>query len=288
MGGRLPRAGRLSMSIAIAVPNLNQARFLGAALDSLTAASPPVHVAVLDAGSNDGSRELIEGRASELSYWRSTPDAGQAAAVNEGVALLTSRHADVVAVGWLNADDIFLSGGLERLWQSLLAHPEWVAVAGRGALLSEEGSVIGEVPTQPFRRERFADSCTICQPATLIRRSAWERVGGLDASLDMCFDYDLWWKLARLGEIGYLDTAVAASRDHQDTKTRQRRPRFYREARAIVRREMGRVAWHWYLTEAMERQVGYQIGVRPAFLWRLRAHAEACITFALEGRRLGS
>ena len=49
----------------------------------------------------------------------------------------------------------------------------------------------------------------------------WERAGGLDASLDMCFDYDLWWRMAALGPIGYVDRPVAATRDHGETKTRQ-------------------------------------------------------------------
>src|SRR5580693_5103731 len=163
------------MSIAIAVPSLNQARFLGAALDSLGRTDITVRRAVLDAGSTDGSRDLIEARASELVFWRSEPDAGQAAAVNEGIGRLCRANADVEAVAWLNADDFFLEHGLDRLWQALVDHPDWLAVSGRGALASEAGSLAGEIPTEPFLPDRFAHACTICQPATLVRRGAWER-----------------------------------------------------------------------------------------------------------------
>jgi GT2 family glycosyltransferase len=251
------------MSIAIAVPSLNQARFLGAALDSLGGAHVKVRRAVLDAGSTDGSRDLIEARAPELAFWRSGPDAGQAAAINEGIERLCRAHADVEAVGWLNADDFFMEHGLDRLWQALVDHPDWLAVSGRGALASEAGALAGEVPTEPFSPDRFARACTICQPATLVRRGAWERAGGLNASLEMCFDYDLWWRLGRLGPIGYLDELVAASRDHGATKTRRRRTQYFDEATAIVRRETGRVPWHWYISEALEHQVQYEIGRRP-------------------------
>ena len=253
------------MSIAVAVPSLNQKRFLGAALDSLSGTEVAVLRAVLDAGSTDGSRELIEARASELAFWRSEPDAGQAAAVNEGIGRLCLAHPDTIeAVGWLNADDFFLKGGLDRLWQALVAHPDWLAVSGRAALASEDGMLVGEIPTEPLSPARFARACTICQPATLVRRWAWERVGGLDASLDMCFDYDLWWRLSRLGEIGHLNVIVAASRDHGETKTRRRRIQYFREATAIVRRETGAVPWHWYISEALERQVAYEVGRKPA------------------------
>jgi GT2 family glycosyltransferase len=264
------------MSVAIVVPNLNQGRFLGAALDSIRGTKVAALCAVLDGGSVDGSRDLIEQRASELAYWRSGTDGGQAAAINEGVSQLCRAHPDAVeAVGWLNADDVFVDGGLDRLWQALDEHPDWVAVSGRASLAAESGALIGEIPTAPFSPERFARACTICQPATLVRRWAWERVGGLDASLHMCFDYDLWWRLSHRGTIGYLAAVVAASRDHGETKTRRHRADYFREATDIVRRETGKVPWHWYVSEAIERQVHYEVGRRPWMGGRVLARLTA-------------
>ncbi len=275
------------MSIAVAVPNLNQNRFLGAALDSLGGTDVPVLRAVLDGGSTDGSRELIATRASELSFWRSAPDAGQAAAVNEGIRRLCLEHPNAVdAVGWLNADDFFLEQGIDRLWHALVAHPDWIAVSGRAALASEDGVLVGEIPTEPFSPTRFARACTICQPATLVRRWAWERVAGLDASLDMCFDYDLWWRLSRLGEIGHIDAVVAASRDHGETKTRRRRIQYFREATAIVRRETGAVPWHWYISEALERRVAYEVGRKPPTKARVAARIEAAAAYVRDSWRM--
>jgi GT2 family glycosyltransferase len=268
------------MSVGIAVPSLNQGRFLGAALDSIQSRRP-VRVGVLDGGSTDESRRVIDAHASTLAFWRSGPDQGQAAAINEGIARLGAEWPDVEAVGWLNADDVFLPEGLDRLVDALEQHADWVAVAARGLLVSEAGAIEGEIDTAPFDRARFAVACTICQPATLVRRRAWDAIGGLDAKLDMCFDYDLWWRLARLGPIGYLPVPVAGSRDHGETKTRTRRARYFAEATAIVRRETGRVPWHWYISEALERQVQYEVGRRPPFAGRLRAGAHAAIDFAL-------
>jgi GT2 family glycosyltransferase len=269
------------MSLAIAVPSLNQGRFLAAALDSLRTSRRVVHVAVMDAGSSDESRAVIEARADTLAFWRSAPDAGQAAAINEGVARLCADHPEIEAVGWLNADDVFLPEGIDRLADALEAHPDWSAVSARGALVAEDGHVAGEIETAAFDPARFAVACTICQPATLVRRPAWEQARGLDATLDMCFDYDLWWRLARLGPIGYLPEHVAGSRDHGETKTRRLRARYFAEATAIVRRETGRVPWHWYISEALERQVHYEVGRRPDFTGRLTAGARALVDFAL-------
>jgi GT2 family glycosyltransferase len=265
--------------IALAVPNLNQGRFLDAALDSLRDSDAPVTAAVLDAGSTDDSIAILERRAGELAFWRSHRDDGQAAAVNEGVARLCRDAPSVVAVGWLNADDYFLPGGLRALLDALEQHSDWVAVSGAAVVSDERGVTVGPHPTLPFDRERFQIACTICQPATLVRREAWERAGGLDASLDMCFDYDLWWRLASLGPIGYIDRPVAATRDHGDTKTRQRRRRYFEEARAIVRRETGRVPFHWFISEAMEQRVDYQVGRRPGLPDRVIAGASAALAY---------
>jgi GT2 family glycosyltransferase len=273
--------------IGIAVPNLNQGRFLAAALHSLRADGHTIVVAMLDAGSTDESGRVIESARAGLSYVRSHPDDGQAAAINEGLAALVVRHPDVECVGWLNADDFFLPQGLSRLADALRAHPDWVAVAGRGCLADEAGAPGAEIATRAFDPAEFERWCTICQPATLVRRSAWESVGGLDATLDMCFDYDLWWRLSHVGTIGYVNAMVAASRDHGSTKTRTRRPVYFAEARRIVARERGRAPWHWFISEALEREVGFDIDRRVGGLARLRAGLRAAAAY-LRHRREGA
>ncbi len=268
-----------SARVAIAVPNLNQGQFLAAALDSLQHSGADVAIALVDAGSSDASVAIIRQRDRELTYSRSYPDDGQTAAINEGVAEACRLEPDVRYVGWLNADDLVLPGAFETLVRALEAHPDWSAVAGRAHCLSESGAVIAEIPTAPFSVEGFSHSCTICQPATLIRREAWEAIGGLDASLHMCFDYDLWWRLARVGTIGYVDTLIAASRDHAATKTRQRRQEYFREAIALVRRETGGVPWHWCISEALEHQAGWMLGRRPVGARKLLAGVEAVCAY---------
>lgn len=243
------------MTIAIVIPSLDQARFLAEALASvLGQTGVEVKVAVLDAGSRDGSLAVIRRYEDRLAYWRSDRDRGQAAAVNEGIARL--EGADYV--GWLNADDLLLPEGLSRMAAYLDQHPECVAVFGRAHIVDERGSVVGEFPTRPFTRGALARTSIICQPASLIRRNAWTSVGGLDERLQMCLDYDLWWRLSKLGMIGFLPELVACSRDHEGTKTRLYQDRLYAEAFVVLRRHLGHVPWRWCVNEA-------------AYAWR-RAH----------------
>ena len=74
-----------SPRVTIALPSLNQGRFLEATLRSIF--SQPINAEVMcaDGGSQDESREVIERWRDKLTWWRSGPDAGQAAAINEAI-----------------------------------------------------------------------------------------------------------------------------------------------------------------------------------------------------------
>jgi hypothetical protein len=114
-------------------------------------------------------------------------------------------------------------------------------------IVDEGGSRIGRYPTLRFSPRMLANFCFICQPGTLIRREAWEAVRGVDETLHMCMDYDLWWRLYRGSSAPvHVDAFVAASRKHDDTKTMTRRRDHYREARQVVRQHWGRVPLKWY------------------------------------------
>ena len=129
------------------------------------------------------------------------------------------------------------------------AHPQSFAVIGKAHIIDESGRVIGEYPARPFKRNAFSRSCTICQPASLIRRSAWEAIGGLDETLHMCLDYDLWWRLSEVGPIGFLNDFLASSRDHSKTKTRRQQDLLYREVFPVLQRHLGYIPWKWCLSQ---------------------------------------
>ena len=231
--------------VTIAVPSFNQGRFLNDALDSIFQQDIPVEVFVLDGGSSDTSVEVIRKWAHRLAGWRSQADEGQAAAINEGVALGSAPY-----VCWLNSDDWFLPGGLSRLVAELQKNPAAPAVYGRSWNVVEKSGRRYPVWVEPFNERRLALRCIVSQPATLIRRSAWEAVGGVDDQLHMAMDYDLWWRLYKLfGPLKFLDDFVAVNREHEDTKTKTQRRRHYQEAMSVVRRHHGRVPLKWWLAQ---------------------------------------
>ena len=229
--------------ITVAVPSFNQGRYLAVALKSIFSQDIPVEVFVLDGGSTDNSLEIIKSWEPRLAGWRSEKDEGQAAAVNEGICRGTAPY-----VCWLNSDDYYLPEGLRTLVNALDSAPEAPAAYGKSWNVNVRGEKIKPYWTAPFSRRHLANRCFVSQPATLIRRSAWESAGGLDESLRMAFDYDLWWRLfLEHGPLLYVNRFVAANRRHDDTKTTINRNQHYKEAMMLVKRYYGRIPLKWYL-----------------------------------------
>lgn len=237
--------------VTVVVPSLNQGRFLGSALESIFDQGLALELIVMDGGSSDETLDVIRQFESGLHYWQSEPDAGQAAAINAGL-----QRGRAPYVCWLNSDDFFYPGALVRLLRALEGRPASPFAFGQAWHVNEAGRKRIPYLTLPYRHYLMANYCGICQPATLIRRSCWEAVGGLDESLDLAFDYDLWFRLAaQFGPPVQLWRFIAANRMHNATKTSSQLDRHYDEAIRVVRRHYGRVPAKWRWLRGFMRQL---------------------------------
>lgn len=232
--------------VTVAVPSYNQGRYLEQCLESIFAQEVEVEVFVCDGGSTDETMAVLERWKPRLAGWRSHADNGQAEAINEGVARGKAPY-----VCWLNSDDYFEAGALRLLIAELDVHPEAPMAYGRAwNFIERTGQKKPVILIRDFDERALANFCIVPQPATLIRRSAWEAVGGVDPSLHMAMDYDLWWKLyRRFGPLRFIDAFLATNREHADTKTKSQRRAHYREAMAVVKKHYGRIPIKWYVAQ---------------------------------------
>lgn len=229
--------------ITVAIPSFNQGKYLQQTLDSVYQQKIDMQICVADGGSSDGSKEVLESNKKSLYWHQSKPDGGQSAAVNLAVSKGSASY-----IYWLNSDDIVLENALIMMVEYLERFPNVPAVYAKANYIDSKNNTIGECYTQPFSEKALTRRCIISQPATLIRRPVWEAVGGLDVTMHMAMDYDLWWKIYKqFGELGYLDECVAATRLHSDTKTNSFRTAHYLEAISVVKKNGVKFPWYWYL-----------------------------------------
>jgi glycosyltransferase involved in cell wall biosynthesis len=204
------------LNFSLVIPNFNQSHFLPFALEGLRYQSVPVRLAVMDGGSTDNFVEVREKYADIVTYSRSAADEGQSAAIGEGLERVTGE-----IVSWLNADDYYFPGALDRVAACFEADQNLDVVYGDAIHVTADGFFLSYFPPiQEFNARDLTRNNFICQPACFVRRSAYERVGGVDSSLIYTMDWDLWCRLARAGaKFHYLHEALAAVRYYPGTKT---------------------------------------------------------------------
>lgn len=241
--------------ISVVIPSLNQGRYLGHALESIFRQGyPALEVVVMDGGSTDDSLSVIHSYEKRIAFWKSCADGGQASAINEGV-----RRSRGQIVAWLNSDDFYVG---ESLWTVAAAYSEKPAY----------GLYIGNGLRYCEREDRYTAFCRrhialnrralaegidyVLQPATFFLRSAWDEVEGLRADLHFCMDWDIILRIARRRPAVLINEFLAASREHDETKTsRGRLARVFEIVRMIrehTRREVTPGGLH-YLLETLFR-----------------------------------
>ncbi|REL30180.1 glycosyltransferase family 2 protein [Thalassotalea euphylliae] len=246
-----PKQRSSSPLITVVVPSYNQGKFLEQCLESIFKINLPIEVFVLDGGSSDNSLDVIKNYNDKITWWRSHKDDGQSAAINEGIARGNAPY-----VCWLNSDDFFYEGGLEAMYAQLVNHQEKAFAYGKCWLTSESGCRLSHYLTLPFSAYLLANYCFICQPGTLISRKAWESIGGLNESLNLAMDYDLWWRLYnQFGAPQFCRMDIAASRAHADTKTANSIDDHYSESTDVVRNHYGRVPIKWLIAKPIMKIV---------------------------------
>jgi len=230
-------------NITIVVPSLNQGKFLDMALLSIFSnKNLNLEVFIEDGGSTDCTFDIIKKWEDRLSGWRSCKDGGQSSAINMGIKRGTAPY-----VTWLNSDDYYLYGGLNKLYENI-KYTDYPAIYGRTYDLIESTKSLLITKVEPFDPKRLAFRCIVSQPGVLIQRKVWEELDGLDESLEMSMDYDLWWRIYKnYGNLLYIDDVVATNRVHLNSKTKKNYVLHYVESIKVVKKYNIYVPLKWII-----------------------------------------
>jgi len=199
----------------------NGRQWLPACLDAVTAqrGAPPFDVLVVDNGSADGSAALVRERWPGVRVLETGSNLGFAEGNNAG-----ARAADGEWLVFLNNDTVADAGWLAALMAEAAAHPDYDLVTSRivfmhdPAVLDSAGDgyfLAGGAFKHGYGAgaEAFGRSREVfgaCGAAFMIRRGAFERLGGFDGRFFMNFeDVDLSYRARLAGSrVWYAATAV--------------------------------------------------------------------------------
>jgi GT2 family glycosyltransferase len=207
----------MESAVSIVIPTLNRGPLLVEAVRSGVELGPRAEVIVADGGSSDGSLALLEQFGDAVTVTRgSFPNA--AATRNAGAVASRAPY-----LAFLDSDDIALPARISCL-QPVLDHEPGVAlVHGRTEVIDAEGRpnpAMTSAHERAFREaerlgttyDALAGHCAMFTSATLVRRSAFEEVGGYDEALEVYEDWDLYLRLALRWRLVYERCVVARYR----------------------------------------------------------------------------
>ena len=220
--------------VSIVTPSLNQGRYLLEAIESVRAQThAPVEHVVVDGGSDDDTLAIL-GEQEGL-RWVSEPDRGQSHAVNKGFAMAKGE-----VFGWLNADDAYEPYAVAEALDALDGVGLVYADVTR---INDDGVNPRRIRSRPSWNlwTELNDGNGVFSPAVFFTREAFETAGGLDESLHLAMDYDLWLKIGKRFGARHVDRVWALQRIHDEAKTIRRYDEFWPERLTVSRRHGGRL-----------------------------------------------
>lgn len=168
-------------------------------------------------------------------------------AINAGMASAQTHHQ---YVNWLGDDDLLTRGSLAATRAALEADSRRVLAYGACSYIDEHGRDLWVSKAGRWAERILAwGPDLIPQPGMLVRRDAWDQVGGVDESLKFAFDLDLLLKLKRVGMLVDVGTVVSSFRWHPESLTVSDRTMSLDESQAVKRRYLSptarRLSWMW-------------------------------------------
>jgi glycosyltransferase involved in cell wall biosynthesis len=226
--------------VSIVTPCLNAARHIEETIESVLRQDyPNIEYIVMDGGSTDGTVEILRRYGSRIT-WVSEKDRGTADAINK----VFDRSSGSIFT-YLHADDLLLPGAVAAAVDALETSPGVAGVYGEAWWIDERGVRLARYPVRDFLPRQFEVECFICQPASFLRREAFQNLGRLDPELNLTFDYEFWIRLSRVYRLQRIEETLACSRMHSANKSLGRKKDVFRETFQVLERHYGYIPFHW-------------------------------------------
>lgn len=213
-----------NLTVSVIIPVKNGEKFISDAIRSIGIQKHDVkEIHVIDDGSTDKTRELVEGMAvkNEAIIIHDGPQRGPGPARNVGI-----KHATGDVISFLDCDDMWPEYKLEKQLARMEAKPEVMIVSGR-ALYFIKQEEDGLQPDPDARTEEFFH---VHLGASIYRKTVFERLGGFDENFMYAEDVDLMLRIreAKL-PFSILDLPTLYYRRHDNSMTTTVTPREKRD-----------------------------------------------------------
>jgi glycosyltransferase involved in cell wall biosynthesis len=221
------------MKVSIVTISYNQARFLEQAICSVLEQDyTDIEYIIVDPGSTDGSREIIQKYSDRFARIILDTDNGPADGLNKGFMVSTGE-----IFGFLNSDDMLFAGTITKIVHEFQKKTGADVISGHGFLLDEYNDRIRPIFSHCFGlMDYLYGACVLVQQATFYRHKAIKQVGGFNTFNRVNWDGELWADIAQSGgKFHRVHSFLAGFRSHPNSISNSVK---YRQA---LKREQDRI-----------------------------------------------
>ena len=200
--------------VSVIIPNYNYGKYVSFAIDSvLNQTYPNIEVIVVDDGSKDNSKEILEGYGDKIKTIFQQ-NAGVSEARNNGV-----RESSGEFIAFLDADDIWMPEKIDKQ-MSRFAEDKALGLVNCGVeeiLQTGEHLRFQTDGSEGWVAEKFLLFQTptfAIASAGLIPRDIFKEVGGFDKELSTSADWDFGYRVASRYRIGIVHEPLVKYRIH--------------------------------------------------------------------------
>jgi glycosyltransferase involved in cell wall biosynthesis len=227
------------MKFSIVTISYNQAQFLERAILSVLAQTDvEIEYIVVDPGSTDNSRQIIERYRDWVAHAIFEEDKGPADGLNRGFAQATG---DIYC--YLNSSDEFCPNAFSRVARFFASHPTTDVICGHAWVIDEAGNRLRRAWSNSYNRILVAYGAAIqVQPSTFIRAERFRQTKGFNSKNHVCWDAELLLDLAlSSARIDVIDEFLSLYRVHSSSISgTYPRPDAIAQERILYEKLMGR------------------------------------------------
>ncbi len=221
----------MTPSISIVIPNYNSGPVLERCITSLLDQNyPDLQIIMADSCSTDESAAIIEKYRDRFGVLMIEKDQGQADGLNKGFARATGE-----IWGWLCADDELMPGTLAHVAEQFSADPHLQVLTGKCERVMADGKTRYVTGGDPDTWAKIGIQNIVEQPSTFWKASLHKKLGELDRSYHLGFDWDFWARMKKAGAKLFVSDRVLSRYYFSDTnKTGTAGKLFVKEAFRLV------------------------------------------------------
>ncbi|HJQ09254.1 MAG TPA: glycosyltransferase [Candidatus Saccharimonadales bacterium] len=195
--------------ISVIMPVYNNDEYIKQAIDSILEQTyPHFELIALDDGSSDTSGAILDG------YARTDNRVRVVHKKNEGLVKTLNRGIDMAKgefIARMDGDDISFPRRFEQQIKILQNYPNVVLVAGGFEIIDEEGEFLYRevIPTgnDDIKRSMLLRN-PVAHGSVMFRKSAYEKVGPYSDACGPTEDFELWSRLATVGDFAGLEQTI--------------------------------------------------------------------------------